>query len=177
VVAKRAELVTKAAGKATVLKALAEHIRSTEPALVYLASQDDAAHVSKVFSAAGCPVKALSGMGERKLLGRRSDGGRDEDVVLLAGSQSGDVSVGIVVGANRDKLQLIQRLGQVVKKTDGGRGRFVVVSVSGADAADSAAAVAPHAARQERFAASDAVGLLEFLSGAEAASESDSEEG
>jgi hypothetical protein len=68
-------------------------------------------------------------------------------------------------------------------KDDGRAGRVVVVYVKGTpeddySASDSAlsTAVAPYAARQQRFGASEAVALLEFLAGGEAAAEPETDE-
>ncbi|HWC36257.1 MAG TPA: DEAD/DEAH box helicase family protein [Mycobacteriales bacterium] len=172
--AKREEIMSRAAGKAVVLKALADHVRAGEPALVFVQNQDDATYVAKLLNTAGCPTRSLSGGTERKLLGRRSDGGQEaDDIVLLAGAGGADAAthLGIVVGASRDKLQLIQRLGQVVRKADDERpGRLVVVYVEGtpedtysADTAPLATVVTPNASRQQRFGASEAGALIEFL--------------
>ncbi|MGN6473614.1 MAG: DEAD/DEAH box helicase family protein [Mycobacteriales bacterium] len=182
--AKQVDIVTKAAAKASVLKTLAEHIRTDGPALVFAETQDDATQIAKVLGAAGCATRPVSGVGERKLLGRKSDDSPDgEDIVLAAGATSGEPGVGIIVGANQSKLQLIQRVGHVVRKgSDARTGRVVVLYVEGTpedgySAPDAAltTAVAPHAARQQRFGASDSVALLEFLAGADASDESDGE--
>ncbi|HVV76392.1 MAG TPA: DEAD/DEAH box helicase family protein [Mycobacteriales bacterium] len=180
--AKRDEIVSKAAGKATVLKTLAEHIRSTEPALVFLANQDDASYVAKLLSTAGCATRPLSGGQERKLLGRRTDNGQDaDDIVLLAGSGSASaVKLGIVVGASRDKLQLIQRLGHVVRKNDAGQhGRVVTIRIDGIDSAGSDSsldAIEPHAAETRRFSAAELVPLVDFLVGAKEPVDADAAE-
>lgn len=173
---KREEIVSRASGKASVLKVLAEHVRATEPALVFLANQDDATYVAKVLNTTGCATRALSGATERKLLGRRTDASQDvDDVVLAAGSGSGAASLGIIVGGNRDKLQLIQRVGQVVRKSDEGqRGRVVAIHIEGIDASGDGqplTALEPHAASTRRISASDAGELREFLAVADAATE------
>ncbi|HVT64547.1 MAG TPA: DEAD/DEAH box helicase family protein [Mycobacteriales bacterium] len=179
--AKRDEIVSRAAGKAAVLKSLAEHIRSNDPALVFLQSSDDAAYVTKTFNTAGCATRPLSGGPERRLLGRRSDASQDaSDVVLLAGAGDKAPSLGIIVGASRDKLQLIQRVGQVVRRNgEGHRGRIVTIHVDGVDAEGAGApaldAITPHASQTRRFSASELVGLLDFLTGAEESADSDTE--
>jgi superfamily II DNA or RNA helicase len=177
--AKRDDIVSKAAGKATVLKSLAEHIRTNEPALVFLPNQDDATYVAKLLNAAGCATQPLSGAQERKLLGRRNDAGQDpDDIVLVAGSGNASAAtLGVVVGASRDKLQAIQRLGQVVRKGDDDKhARVVTIHVEGIDAVGDSQpmdAVAPHAASTRRFSAAELVALLDFLTGAEEPTESD----
>ncbi len=176
VVAKRSELVTKAAAKASVLKALAGHIRDTEPALIFTQSQAEATSLTKLFGNERCPTRSLSGGGERKLLGRRSDDARDtDDVRLAAGSGDGEATLGLIVGASGGKHQLVQRLGSIIGRGAGERpARLVVAYVEGTPEDDYSAAdatltatVAPYAARQQRFAATELVGLLEFLTGVE----------
>jgi superfamily II DNA or RNA helicase len=179
--AKRDEIVSRAAGKAAVLKSLAEHIRSNEPALVFLANQDDAAYVAKTLNTAGCTTRTLSGGQERKLLGRRGDTNQDpNDIVLLAGSGEKAASLGIIVGASRDKLQLIQRVGQVVRRTsDAQRGRIVTIEVDGVDSqvdgAPALEAITAHASQTKRFSAAELVSLLDFLTGAEEPPDSDTD--
>jgi RNA polymerase primary sigma factor len=175
VVAKQTEIVTKAAAKASVLKTLAERIRDSEPALLFLETQDDAAFVSKVFGSAGCTIRPVSGGQERKLLGRRTDESRDaDDIVLIAGARgdTSHVDLGVIVGASRDKLQLVQRLGQVIRDPVGDNARLVAVSVAGTDggrAAEPVAAATEHAATVARLDAADAAELRAFLAGAPAA--------
>ena len=172
--------MSKAAGRASVLKALAEHVRTNEAALVFLQNSDDATYVAKTLNAAGCATRSLNGGSERRLLGRRTDSGQDAgDIVLLAGSGSAsDLKLGIVVGASRDKLQLIQRVGQVVRKTGNDKGaRLVTVQIEGIDSASDSGAldvVESHAASTRRFTVAELVSLHDFLVGDE---ESDEPEG
>ncbi len=184
-VAKREDIVTKAAAKAAVLRSLAAHIRDTEPALVFTSSQAEAANLSKLFGAERCAIRSQSGGGERKLLGRRSDDSRDDDIRLVAGSAGPEAAVGlgVMVGAGGSKHQLVQRLGRLVGNRDGERpARLVALFVEGTAEDDYSqpdaplsAAVAPYAARQQRFGAAELVGLLDFLTGAEEPTEPDTE--
>ena len=172
-VTKRDDIVSKASAKATVLKALAEHARDNEPALIFVPNQDEASYVAKAFSAAGCATKPLSGGPDRKLLGRKSDGVQDDDIVLVAGAGSGNARLGIVVGDSRDRLQLIQRLGQVIREgAEGKQGRLVAVQIDSVDSATgespSIKAIEPHAASTQRLSAAETAPLRDFLAPAPA---------
>jgi RNA polymerase primary sigma factor len=183
--AKRDEIVTRAASKSSVLKSLAGYIATSEPALIFTSSPAEAASVTKLFGAERCAIRSLSGGGERRLLGRRTDDSRD-DVRLLAGSANADtpVCLGVMVGASGAKHQLVQRLGSIIaKRADGDRpARLVAVYVEGTAEDDYsgpdavlASAVAPFAGRQETFGTGELVSLIDFLVGAEEPAEPDAD--
>lgn len=177
---KRTEIVARAAAKGPILKALAGRVRDAETALVFAQTQQSAGHVTKLFASEGCTTRSLNSGPERRLLARRADGSReqDEDIVLIAGSRGldggvdgPDVDLGILVGASRNKLQLIQRIGRVIRaKSDDRHARLALVYVEGTaedefagDASLFATTVMPHAASVERINAGETAGLIKFL--------------
>jgi superfamily II DNA or RNA helicase len=177
--ARRDEIVARASDKAPVIKAIAKRVRDAEKALVFAQTQDAASHVAKLFGTEGCATRTLSGMQERRLLARRAGESRDtdEDIVLLAGPRGmaevggvAGVDLGVIVGASRNRLQLIQRLGRLTgPKLDDRHARVVVLYAEGT-AEDSfgegtpfATTLEPHASRLERFSAVQAGALGEFL--------------
>ena len=159
------------------LRALASKVCGSESALVFAPTEQAAGHAARVFEGQGCFAKLVD-PGSRALRPRRAERSADDDICLLASPRdfaaAGDATsldLAIVVGESRNARQLIHRLGHVVARKDDGRhARVVAVYVEGTfedDQVDGAApyisSVLPHAAKSERFTATDTDALVQFL--------------
>jgi superfamily II DNA or RNA helicase len=188
-VAKRAELVAGASGKAPVLKALAARVRAGERALIFAQDEQSAAHVTKMFGTEGCSTRALTGveLGRRS---RRADGSRDSDDICLVAMPRGveesvnfaDIDLAIIVGASGGSRQVMHRLGQVIRpKADARHSRLVAVYVQGTDEDDysddasSIATITPYAASASELSGAETSALADFLKPADGDKEASTE--
>jgi superfamily II DNA or RNA helicase len=172
VAAKRAEIVANTSVRNQVIRALAARIREIEPAFVFAPNETAIGHAARVLEGQGCAVKRVGSSGDRS---RRAPVEEDADFCLVAegrfNAEVPQASLALLLGDSRDLRQLVDRVGRVVGGGEGERSRIVWIYAEGtteddyhADREPVTVALAPYAAKTERFNATDTDALVDFIS-------------
>lgn len=136
---RRRQLLAEATGKLARLAPLAAAIKRAQRTILFTHTKEAARRVVRMLREYCVPAAVLDadvGRDERTRILRAFDSGEYMAVaapkLLNEGVDIPDADLGIVVAASRSRLEMVQRMGRILrKKQDGRLARFVVVYVLG----------------------------------------------
>jgi superfamily II DNA or RNA helicase len=134
---RRAQILSLASGKVDALRQLCPAIKTAQGVLVFTMRRISAATAAEVLRSEGVRAVSIDGESPAEQRNAALDGLRARTLdavvaprILDEGVDVPDVDLGVIVATSKSRIQMIQRMGRVLRlKPDGRRARFVLLYV------------------------------------------------